>query len=1014
MLRYLVAALFAVLVPTAFGARPVTVAQFEQLLTSHQRDSDASMADRISETELTERVSTARLLSWEAEFHGSRTRLALIALADSSAFLDPPAGDQPALPRPDIRAQEEMVVRTITYLKTTMTKLPNFFASRDTVHFEDTPPISSVASIAPPNVSGRGMNLPPVPQPLHMVSRYSVTVRYRDGAEIQETKNESHPPDGSSGLTTRGEFGPILTMVVADALQSRTVWQRWETGSNGPIAVLHYQVPKEKSHYTVVLPKDRKMVAMMPAYHGEIAIDPVHGDILRVTIIADLDPLYKPVTTGIVVEYGPVTIDEHTYTCPLRAVAYSRMPEWGDPDMWAASDFPILTRINDVAFTHYHLFGSGSRIMDDAEIDPSHRVQPSEEEAATVAPPQVVAAPAEPVPTAPSAPTATASIAPTAPSSAETAASTNSTPPITPTSPANVLHAHTRLVLVDVVATEHGNPVHGLDRSRLHIFEDGHEQRITSFEEHVPKPTTFAALPPLPESTFTNIPALQATGPLNILLLDSLNTPPQNVADAQDRLLKFARSAPQGTAMEVFALGGQLRLVQGFTTDTTLIAQAIKIGNAVARRSLPRNTGGSDPVANTDSAMQAMIAMAKTAQARQAISHTMQQTEQHEQDAKAEDTAERVRATLEALQQLAQYLSATPGRKNLIWVSGSFPSTLITDASETVGDQSDLQRNNHDFTQLIQQTSEAMAAARIAVYPIDARGIMSMPSANVDIERTHSVSLDAGGNMQSTPGNVAHDDANFRSTTQLEHDSMQQIAEETGGRAFVDTNDLQQAVTKAIDNGANYYTIGYAPPDRPETQFRNVLVKTDTPNLALSYRSGYYSATPAAPAGKPSTAGVNIPLSTAVTLGVPPSTQILLRARILPVTDPRVHYVHVPSESTGAMTIKGTTRRFVIDLTLDPATLTLQDDSQGSHHVQFDCALVAYDAADHRVNTIDRHVRLDMTASQYQQVLAAGIPFQMALDLPAVPVTLRLAVYDPATGRIGSLEVPITATASGN
>jgi VWFA-related protein len=594
---------------------------------------------------------------------------------------------------------------------------------------------------------------------------------------------------------------------------------------------------------------------------------------------------------------------------------------------------------------------------------------------------------------------------------------------MTPPSPANVLHAHARLVLVDVVATDNGNPMRGLDRNRLHIFEDGREQRIVSFEEHTPKPATLTPLPPLPASTFSNIPALRSTGPLNVLLLDSLNTPPQNVADAQDRLLNFVRHAPQGTAMAVFALGGQLRLIQGFSTDTAVIAQAIKTGNAVARRSLPRNTGGSNPVSNADSAMQAMIAMAKTPQARQAISNTMQQTEQHEQDAQAEETAERIRATLEALKQLALYLSATPGRKNLIWISGSFPAALIADAAESVADQPDLQRNNRDFTQLIQQVGEAMTAARIAVYPIDARGIMTTPSNNFDSEHAHSVSLDASGNLQPTPGNVAHNDANFRATTQLEHGSMQQIAEETGGRAFVDTNDLQQAIAKAIDNGASYYTIGYAPPDRPDDHYRTVLVKSDAPHLALSYRHGYYSVPPTEPAVKPSASArkpsappVNIPLSVAVTLGVPPSTQILLSARVLPATDSRVHYVAAPSESTGTMTgaIKGPVRRFVVDLTLDPANLTLQDDPNGAHHVQFDCALVAYDDAAHRVNALDRHVRLDMTASQYQQVLATGIPFQVAIDLPTVPVTLRLAVYDPATGRIGSLEVPLTAVGIGN
>ncbi len=349
------------------------------------------------------------------------------------------------------------------------------------------------------------------------------------------------------------------------------------------------------------------------------------------------------------------------------------------------------------------------------------------------------------------------------------------------------------------------------------------------------------------------------------------NTPPQNLVDAEQRLLSYVQHAPQGTAMAVFATGSQLRLVQGFSTDTAVITQAIKSADAVIRRSLRRPMGGSNPDTNNDSVMEAMMAMAKTAQARQAISHTMQQVDQHEQDAQAEDTSERVRATLEALTQLAHFLEAARGRKNLIWISGSFPAALIADAAETTADDPNLQRNNHDFTVLIRETREAMAAARIAVYPLDARGIMTMPSANVDAERTHDVSLDEAGNIQLNPSGAAHDDANFRSTTQLEHGSMQQIAEETGGHAFVDTNDLQQAIAKAIDDGSSYYTIGYVPPDVPDTRFRSVLVKTDAPHLALSYRSGYDTSTPAQPTASLPLPTPNLPMAAAITLGAPPS-----------------------------------------------------------------------------------------------------------------------------------------------
>ncbi len=122
MLRLLVLVYLATVVPSAFAANGITVAQFEQILSSHQHDSDANLAERIAEVELTERVTTARLLRWETQYPGPRARLALTALADSSAFLDPPVDDQVSMPPP---APAHRLRQQIAY------PLPNFFASRD-------------------------------------------------------------------------------------------------------------------------------------------------------------------------------------------------------------------------------------------------------------------------------------------------------------------------------------------------------------------------------------------------------------------------------------------------------------------------------------------------------------------------------------------------------------------------------------------------------------------------------------------------------------------------------------------------------------------------------------------------------------------------------------------------------------------------------------------------------------------------------------------------------------------
>ncbi|HEY6376959.1 MAG TPA: hypothetical protein VIX90_15675, partial [Edaphobacter sp.] len=124
----------------AFASKHVTVEQLEQALTAAHGKPDAEIARELSDLELTERLSTATLSRLEKDLPGTETRQALIALADFSAFLDLPTEEIPDLAKPDIPVQRQLMAQTIDYVGKTISKLPNFFATRATIHFEDTPP----------------------------------------------------------------------------------------------------------------------------------------------------------------------------------------------------------------------------------------------------------------------------------------------------------------------------------------------------------------------------------------------------------------------------------------------------------------------------------------------------------------------------------------------------------------------------------------------------------------------------------------------------------------------------------------------------------------------------------------------------------------------------------------------------------------------------------------------------------------------------------------------------------
>lgn len=170
----------------------------------------------------------------------------------------------------------------------------------------------------------------------------------------------------------------------------------------------------------------------------------------------------------------------------------------------------------------------------------------------------------------PAACVAQATTAATAQQAAGQASQSTATEKPEPAASSTVLHTKADLVLVDVVVTDRGNPIHGLNKDLFHVLEDGHEQTITSFEEHRPTPLTAgaAASPaPLPANTWTNVPAYPETQTVNVLLLDGLNTLMPDQMRVRQQMLRYMGGIQPGTSLAIFTLSSRLRMVKGFTTD---------------------------------------------------------------------------------------------------------------------------------------------------------------------------------------------------------------------------------------------------------------------------------------------------------------------------------------------------------------------------------------------------------------------------------------------------------------
>ncbi len=344
--------------------QPVTVKQLEGVIANSHDFSSAELAHQLDGMRLTERLDSTKLVADAKAVHGRASEAALESLADESVFLAPPTHEIPSTPPPDIAAQRQLISRAVSYINTAIHGLPDFFATRTTVQYSELPPKPDQTwKTAGPD------------QSLREGETATASIRFHDGKERAEeasVKKAPHKP-GSEQLNTVGTFGPILAtvMIAATMPDSELTWSRWEQRENGRLAVFRYRVPHETSLFfaefcCLAVDFEEILFKKSVPFHGEIAVDPSTGAILRLTTQADLEWRLPLERSDVMVEYRPVVKGTRTFVCPLRSVSISRqrrtmvIEEWGEGFKVYA---PFETLLNEMRFEKYHFFGSTSRMI---------------------------------------------------------------------------------------------------------------------------------------------------------------------------------------------------------------------------------------------------------------------------------------------------------------------------------------------------------------------------------------------------------------------------------------------------------------------------------------------------------------------------------------------------------------------------------------------------------------------------------------------------------------------------
>ena len=558
--------------------------------------------------------------------------------------------------------------------------------------------------------------------------------------------------------------------------------------------------------------------------------------------------------------------------------------------------------------------------------------------------------------------------------------------PAAETAPSNPTFRTTaRLVQVDVVVTDkRGRPIPGLTQSDFTVFQDGKPQPVRVFEPHTgtngPAGTASSAAekPRLAPNTYSNHPGDAAADSWTIVLFDLLNTPTTDQVYARKQLLDLLRTAPKGQPIALYLLASKLLMMQGFTDDPDKLLKAANMldvsrSHVLTTEAQHQHDSGQITYAATELTSSAPASLTSGNNAIQG--EIIQNMQQQLRDLETFQIGDRASFTLAAFQSLARAVSGYPGRKNVIWLSAAFPIQLMADPKM----ESQPWRNAANYRNVLAQASSLLAQSRVAVYPVDVRGLQQR---GVDISTSASEvgAYTLPQNSQASGDLISSQTASYAD----ERSTMMEVAQQTGGQAFLGTNDLKLAMKRSMDDGATYYTLAYTPSEvDPKTVFHRIEVKVNHPDVKLAYRRGYYSAPQKA--GSPET-GIAA-LHGALQPGMPQSTMLFMTAMVLP---PDASHKNVR-----------------IQYIINPNGVTFADVADQGKRVTVDCMAIAYYTdgreAGHASDTLDGTIK----AQAYDTVMNNGLPAQQELTLPPGAYNLRLGVMDAPSQQIGTVDVPL-------
>jgi VWFA-related protein len=509
------------------------------------------------------------------------------------------------------------------------------------------------------------------------------------------------------------------------------------------------------------------------------------------------------------------------------------------------------------------------------------------------------------------------------------------------------IHVSTHLVQIGVIVRDHNGAVGNLAKEDFAVLDRGKPQVISVFTEESAMSTLQAAPSlPLPPNTFSDLPQVSGAPvrSITIVLLDNLNTLSGNghegyetspywmedlaLANAKAHLIEFIKTLDPKDGVAIYGLSDTLHVLSDFTGDRDRLLAILKNYDTTSKTNREAVEPGAyhTPVPgkefNADMDAQAL-------------------------ESAAIINERRASATLSALESIASHVANIPGRKNLVWLTANLPFSGTT-------------------------LARILGPAQIAAYPVDGRALLTRKTPESQWEINDQLSGVLGLGMPA------------QSSAPIGIDTMQKLADETGGRAFVNTNDLTGAIRDAVEDSAVTYTLGfYIDSNSLDGKFHELKVQLHRSGLNVRYPKGYFALKDTSATQDERHNNFLIAIKSPLD-----SSAIPLEVKVDRVNKPAPNSIAL-SGSIGIHDLQlvqsGQIRTGALDITV------IEQDETGKVLLE----------STNRIN-------LRFTEKQYPAILKTGIAFRKTVQPQAGVTTLRVLVQNPATAAIGSLIIPLS------